>query len=270
MPIMSWGREAAEWGEHRHGRIIDAPAGIASQHIVDGAGMSDADQSKAAAFARRLAALDVCSLSDALDQLKLPSSVTGITPRTVRQRVAGRVITVRLAAGSPPTDTPARHLCTTAIERAEEGDVLVVEQRTGVDCAGWGGILSNAASHRRLAGTIVEGPARDIDEAADLGYPVYARAQTARTARGRVHEAETGGPILLGEVTVNTGDWVCADSSGIAVVPADRIEQVLAAAERIAQREALMTERVRSGQPVSAVMGADYEHMLQDPGGAQS
>lgn len=211
----------------------------------------------------RLARLDACAVSDALDQVGAPPSVTGLKALSVRQRISGRVTTVRLAAGKPPAGAPPRHLCTTAIDTSEAGAVIVVEQKTGVECAGWGGILSNAARGRNISGVIVEGLARDIDEAADIGFPVYARGGTARTARGRIHEAETGGTIQVGETTVSNGDYVVADSSGAAFVPADRIEAVLAAAERIAVKEAAMTKAVMSGHPVSDVMGASYEHLLE-------
>jgi len=213
---------------------------------------------------QRLRRLDVCAVSDALDQLNLPSAVTGIGPRTARRRIAGEVVTVRLAAGPAPVQAKPRHLGTTAIEAAPVGGVVVVEQRTGLDASGWGGILSNAAQTRGLSGVIVEGPARDIDEAADLGFPVYARGQTARTARGRIHEAETGGDIQVGDVTVRNGDFVVADSSGVAFIPAAQLEAVLIAAERIVRREAAMTKAVLAGEPVSRVMGGAYEHMLSN------
>lgn len=211
----------------------------------------------------RLARLDACAVSDALDQVGAPPSVTGLKALSVRQRISGRVTTVRLAAGKPPEGAPSRHLCTTAIDTSDAGAVIVVEQKTGIECAGWGGILSNAAKGRGISGVIVEGYARDIDEAADVNFPVYARGGTARTARGRIHETETGGTIQVGETTVSNGDYVVADSSGAAFVPADRIEAVLAAAENIAVKEAAMTKAVMSGQPVSQVMGGNYEHLLE-------
>lgn len=214
-------------------------------------------------FAQRLARLDCCAISDALDQLELPPSVTGLLSLGAHQRMSGQVITVTLTAGKPSDGAPAKHLCTTAIDMAMPGQVIVVEQRTGIECAGWGGILSNAARLKGVSGVIVEGLARDIDEAREIGFPVYARGATARTARGRIHEASTGEPITAGHVTVATGDWVLADASGTAFVPADKIEAVLAAAERIAAREAEMTKIVLSGEPVSKVMGASYEHLLE-------
>ncbi len=209
----------------------------------------------------RLKALDVCALSDALDRMKRPSAVTGVVPQTVRGRIAGRVATVKFAAGSK---AGARHACTAAVEAAEAGGIVVVEQRTGVDAAGWGGILSRAARTRGLSGAIVDGPARDIDEALEIGFPVFSRGCTARTARGRIFEADTQCPVVIGEVTVEPGDYALADSSGIAFVKPADIEEALKAAEFIAAREAAMAADVEAGQPVSQVMGASYEHMLQD------
>ena len=212
--------------------------------------------------ADRLRRLDACAVSDALDQLDLPASVTGLLPLSTRRRVSGRVITVKLAAGKAPAAAQPRHLCTTAIEMAENGCVIVVEQRTGIECAGWGGILSTAAGGRGVAGVIVEGLARDIDEAVELGFPVYGRGATARTARGRIHEVATNGPILVGQVTVNGGDYVIADSSGVAFLPVLHVAEILLAAERIATKEAVMTKAVLGGERVGLVMGASYEHLL--------
>lgn len=214
-------------------------------------------------IAVRLARLDACAVSDALDQLGLPPSVTGIRPLSIRERISGRVTTVRLATGKPDGASPPRHLCTTAIDQSLAGSVIVVEQSTGIECAGWGGILSNAAKERNLAGVIVEGLARDVDEAADISFAVYGRGGTARTARGRIHEAETGGPITVGGVSVNDGDYVVADSSGTAFIPAAHVSHVVSAAERIATKEAAMTKAVLAGEAVSRVMGANYEHLLE-------
>jgi len=210
-----------------------------------------------------LAAFDSCAISDALDRLKITPAVTGLRALTVARRISGRVRTVRLTAGTPPEGAPSRHLCTAAVDRANAGDVIVVEQSTGIDAAAWGGILSNAACRAKLSGVIIEGPARDIDEAAELGFPVFARSATARTARGRVYETETGGPVTIGETRVEEGDYVVADRSGCAFIPAAQIAAVIEAARGIAAREAAITAEVLSGTPISQAMGANYEHMLE-------
>ena len=177
-------------------------------------------------YAARLARLDSCAVSDAVDQLGLPASVTGLQALSAPKRIVGQAVTVQLAIGRPPEGAPARHLCTTAIEMSTEDSIIVVEQRTGIEAAGWGGILSTASVTKGVAGVIVEGLARDIDEAEQLGFTVFARGATARTARGRIHESATGEPIKVGDTTVEQGDWIIADKSGTVFVPQDHIEDV--------------------------------------------
>ena len=214
---------------------------------------------------KRLQRLDVCAVSDAMDKLGLPPSVSGLTQQSTQQRIAGKVVTYKLVpAAQVPAHTGApRHLGTTAIEAAQPGDVIVIEQRTGLDAGSWGGILSLAAKLREVAGVVVDGPVRDIDEARAYDFPVYARGLTARTARSRVAEAFTNQPVRIGEVTVCPGDFVIADASGVVFIAAADIERVLQAAEMIVGREAAMAQALRDGQPVSHVMGAAYEHMLK-------
>jgi regulator of RNase E activity RraA len=213
----------------------------------------------------RLGRLDSCAVSDALDKLGLQGAVSGIHRLSTSRRISGRAATVKLVAaeGGPPA---SRHLATSAIESAQPGDVIVVEQRTGIDAAGWGGTLSLGASLRAVAGVIVEGPARDMDESSAHDFPVFARAHTARTARGRVVEAGTNVPIVVGEIPVSPGDFVVADGSGVVFVKVAEIERVLEAAEAIADRERSMAEALRAGTRIGEVMGKSYETMLKKQG----
>ena len=215
-----------------------------------------------AGWIERLSALDTCAVSDALDSLKLPGSVTGIRRLATQQKIAGAVLTVRLEQVTDKT-APARHLCTAAIEAAHPGDIIVVQQRTGVDAAGWGGVLSNAAKIKQVAGVIVEGPARDIDESEQIRFPVFGRSVTARTARGRIREVAYNEAITVGEITVNPGDLVLADGSGVVFIRQSDFELVLKAAERIAAKERMMVEAALRGEPASHVMGANYDSMLE-------
>jgi regulator of RNase E activity RraA len=145
-------------------------------------------------LAARLARLDTCGVSDALDRLSLQGAVQGLRPMWPCPRIAGRVITVRLRRAEPGEHSP-RHLGTAAIEAGGPGSVIVIEHHDREDVAGWGGILSLAARVKGIEGVIVDGTCRDVDDSRDAGFPVYARAATPVTARGRIVEASMAEPI---------------------------------------------------------------------------
>lgn len=210
----------------------------------------------------RLEKLDACAVSDALDSLGLPGAQSGLPRRSTRKRIAGIAQTVKLHAQEPEGGSK-RHLGTAAIEAADALTIIVVEQRSGIDCAGWGGVLANAAHRKGVRGVIMEGPARDVDEYEEIGFPVFSRYTTPRTARGRVWEQAFAVPVQVGDCTVNPGDYVIADGSGVVFVPEAHVEEVLKVAELIAEKERLMTRDVLDGKPVSVVMGTNYENMLK-------
>lgn len=214
------------------------------------------------ALVARLRQLDACCVSDALDALGLPGAVTGIPRQSGAGVLAGRTVTVTLAAGPAPAGVPKVHLCARAIE-AGEADSVIVVSHPGVDAGGWGGVLTRAARVAGIEGVIVDGPLRDADEANSLQFPVFARANTVRTARGRVHEVATNAPVTVAGVTITPGDYVIADGSGAVFIPAAEAERVIKTAERIAAKEKLMVAALSAGKSVSAVLGADYEDMLE-------
>jgi 4-hydroxy-4-methyl-2-oxoglutarate aldolase len=213
----------------------------------------------------RLKRLDACAVSDAMDKLALAGAVGGLEQRAGSGRIAGRVMTFRLVphGQAPAGNGPVRHLGTTAIERAEAGDVIVVEQRTGIEAGSWGGILTLGAKVKGIAGVVSDGLVRDLDEADAYDFPVFSRGGTTRTARGRVQEADTGEPVTIGDVRVRSGDYVIADRSGVVFVPAADIHRVLEAAEMIFAREAAMAGALQAGGAITEVMGANYENMLK-------
>jgi len=210
----------------------------------------------------RLARLDSCAVSDALDKLGLKGVAAGIQRVATDRRISGRVVTVKLEADDGRA-VASRHLGTTAIEASKPGDVIVIEQRTGIDAASWGGNLSLAAQLRKISGVIVDGPVRDVDEAQGYDFPLFARSRTPHTARGRIVETGTNVSINVSDVTVSPGDFVVADGTGVVFVAAREIEAVLDAAEAVAARERAMVASLREGLPVTQVMGKSYETMLK-------
>jgi regulator of RNase E activity RraA len=212
----------------------------------------------------RLLALDTPSLSDALDKLGRPGAVVGLASLTLPARIAGRVQTVKL--GAPIPNLPKVHLGAGAIMAAAAGDIIVVEHRGRMDVSGWGGLLSRASVKKGIAGVIVDGAFRDIDEARDLGLPVFGKAAVPVTARGRVAEHAFNQPITVAGIAVSPGDWVMGDGSGIVFLPQADAETILVVAEDIFRREQAMARDIDAGVPIDQVMGANYEDMLKKDG----
>ena len=230
--------------------------------------MSDAPHTQ---HLQRLRRLDACAVSDALDKLGLTGAVSGLPQRSGDGRIAGRAVTMKVGPGQAPPGPPL-HLGCRAIELAGPDDVIVVEQRSGVEAGCWCGLLTLGAQQRGVAGVVADGPLRDVDEAMALGFPIFARSLTSRTARGRVVELGAQVPVCLGapgdaseagQVWVQPGDYLLADRSAVVVIAQADITRVLDAAEAIVAREAAMAKAILAGTPIGQVMGGAYELMLK-------
>jgi regulator of RNase E activity RraA len=200
----------------------------------------------------RLARLDSCAVSDALDHLGLAGATIGLRPLWPCPKIVGRAMTVLVG---PKTDTkPAHHLTTPAIEESDPETVLLIANEGDKNISCWGDILANAACAKGMRGVIIDGACRDIDANREIGFPVYGRSVVPVSARNRLVQYSYGEPIDFAEVTARKGDYVLADGSGTIVIPAERIDEVLNVAERLAKREALMVAAVRAGRSVVEVM----------------
>lgn len=131
--------------------------------------------------------------------------------------LAGRAFTVR----TPPGEYQAVRA---ALERAAAGDVIVVDGGGELERALWGGRMSRLALERGIAGLVVDGAVRDLDEIEALRFPVFAIAG-APTPPGREREGEVGVEIECGGRTVRPGDAVYGDADGVVVVPAELHEE---------------------------------------------
>ena len=209
----------------------------------------------------RLSRLDSCALSDALDSCAMTGVVLGLLALCGSRRIVGRAVTVKL--GPDDGRETKRHLGTAAVEAAGSGSIIVVDHCGRLDVAGWGGILSLAASGKGVRGAVVDGACRDIDEARALDFTLYGRAGVPRTARGRVIELDWNVAVQIAGISIAPGDFILADSSGIVVLPAGRAVDLIVRAEAVIDKEALMAKAVRAGTPVSEVMAGNYENMLK-------
>jgi regulator of RNase E activity RraA len=212
----------------------------------------------------RLDRVDTCAVSDALDHLSLKGAVIGIHPVWPCPKIVGRAVTVKIVPAG--LTRPEHHLATPAVESAEPGDIIVVDNAGRTDVSSWGDILSNAAQVKGIRGVIIDGACRDVDGSRVIGFPVYARNGVPVTARGRIIQESYNTLIQCGGVQVRPGDLVIADGSGVVFVPAERAEEIIEAAERIVEREAAMVEAVRGGKSVVEVMAESAFVAIHEPG----
>lgn len=200
----------------------------------------------------RFGALDTTAVSDALDGLGLSGALGGLAPMWGRPKLVGFAVTVRLEPFTPGAS--GAHIAVTAVVDASPDDVIVVanDGRTDVSC--WGGLLSLGASLRGVRGVVADGACREVGEARELDFPVFARGTTPVTARGRLQQRSNGGPVQVGALTITPGDVVLADAAGVVVVPRDRAEEVLDAARAIVAREHAIAADLVAGVPLPAAM----------------
>ena len=200
----------------------------------------------------RLAAFDTNTVSDALDFLGLAGATYGLRPLWDCPKIVGRASTIQL--GPKKEAKPTVHLISPVIAAVTSDDrVLVIAGGAeGISC--WGDILANAAVAKRVRGSVIDGLSRDIEGSESVNYPVYGRGVTMISARNRVVQIDSGQPVQMAGVTVHEDDYVIADRCGTVFVPAARIEDVLAMAERIARRQDGMVAAVRAGRSVAEVM----------------
>ena len=145
-----------------------------------------------------------------------------------------------------------------ALEIGKPGDVIVVDAGGETETSVVGGLMGGLAKNRGIAGMIVDGAGRDIDELRDIGWPIFTRAITARGTHtmfsGRREDLSLNVPIVCGGVVVNPGDMVVADEIGITVVPKNKLAEVIDRAKEQADREAATREWVKQGKTVEDLL----------------
>ncbi|QIQ21632.1 RraA family protein [Zophobihabitans entericus] len=208
---------------------------------------------------QKIQVLSTAELSDALDFFKLKGSALGIKHIAGTARFFGFAYTLRFAPVDP--DNPGT--VGDFIDNVPEGSVVVIDNNARTDCTVWGGILSNVAKQRNIAGTAINGVCRDTIEADDAQYPLYALGRFMRTGKDRVQVEESGGTVVLGDVRVNHGDFVFGDLDGVVVVPAQHLNKVVEKAFIMNQVEQQIVTAALSGMPLAEARVKFGYHTLQ-------
>jgi regulator of RNase E activity RraA len=132
----------------------------------------------------------------------------------------------------------------------EPGDVVVIDTGARGDISAMGGLSTLVAKKYGLAGNIVDGGARDIQDMRSLDYPVWSRGITPITGKFRFEALEINGPVVCGGVPVHPGDLVVADDTGVVIIPRDRIKEVVQQAVEAMKKEERLIQVIEEGSSV--------------------
>ncbi len=212
-----------------------------------------------AEYLAKVKILTTPELADALDFFSLPGTLLGLKAITGNQKIAGWAWTVRYVPVDP--DNPGS--VGDYIDHVQPGDVVVIDNAGRQDCTVWGGILSQVAAAKGIAGTIINGVSRDTDEAINAHYPIYACGNYMRTGKDRVQVAAVTDAINMCGVLVNQGDLMVADIDGVVVIGKKHIAQVIDRALEMKEIEDQIVHDALAGMSISAARKKHNYHLLQ-------
>jgi 4-hydroxy-4-methyl-2-oxoglutarate aldolase len=185
-----------------------------------------------------LARLGVATLHEA-------AARTGVVDIPLIQVVPGsRVAGPARTALCAPGDNTMVHA---VVAYASPGDVLVLTSGEPAPVALVGDLLVTQARARGVAGILVDGAVRDLDELVEIGLPVWARFVRARGAtKGEVGKLDA--PVVVGGAEIRPGDIVVMDCDGAMALPSGRVDEVLPLALEREKRERAMRRRYATGE----------------------
>ena len=206
------------------------------------------------------------NVSDALDRLGIECQPSGIGPLWGEcGKVAGPAMTMRLVPLAENRNQATTVIGTLqAIKDANPGDVLVIDLQGRLDLNAFGGVAGATTKHYGLAGCVIDGLSRDIDEFKQLSLPVFGKGFIHQSVRGRVAYDGHNIDVQLGGNTVRPGDWIIGDENGVVVVPREHVEEVLRIAQHVKSVEDHVIAAVRSGEdPIEAHERVRYDDLLK-------
>ena len=163
----------------------------------------------------RFRGLPVANIGDNMNRLYCVDG--GIRPLN-KAPLLGTAFTLHLPAGD-------NLLFLKALECAKPGDVIVISSGN-MDRAFCGELMMMYAKLAGIAGFVIDGCIRDIEETSHMDFPVYARGVTPQGPY-KFGPGEMNVPIAFGGQVVFPGDIVIGDSDGLIFIRPEDVPFVL-------------------------------------------
>jgi 4-hydroxy-4-methyl-2-oxoglutarate aldolase len=148
-----------------------------------------------------------------------------------------------------------------AVMEAPPGSVLVVATDPP-ERGYWGEVLTTGAEARGIGGLVIDGGVRDVGAIEAHHFPVFS-AIVALQGAAKVGGGEIGGVARVGDVDVQTRDWVVADRDGVVVISHNQVESTIERARARAEKEELMFTKLREGATTVELLGLDTSHVTR-------
>ncbi len=195
-----------------------------------------------------------CLVADAHPRV---GAIGGLYPVNHGHKIAGPALTVKLPDHDLVDILPV-------LSRAQPGDVVVLACHGNTHLAMWGGLMTALSQIAGIAGAIVDGAVRDVDEMRDLNFPAWYRGTMPRrcpaTARETADPVQVNVPVGVGGEIIRPGDIVVADENGIAIVPVAVAREVLDGTGDLLAAEKVIRGRVNAGATVAQLL-AEFRHL---------
>ena len=178
-----------------------------------------------------------------LRNFTLPPEIRPLFPD---QTLAGVVATVS-GKVDPTADPHDTLLGWTGLLSRARADTVLICQPNDSTVAHMGELSAETLKLKGVRGYVADGGCRDVDFILKLGFPVWCRYFTPRDIVGYWLPDSFDQAIRIGDVTVNPGDLALGDRDGMVILPQERAEEIVAAAETAIGTENLVRKAILEG-----------------------
>ncbi|WP_430441157.1 RraA family protein [Shinella sp.] len=203
-------------------------------------------QQIAPALIRKMEQVETATVGHFLHSGFMTRELRAVLPE---KRIAGTAVTVRL----PHADSTILHYLTKLVR---PGDFIVVDRCGDDKHACWGGVVTHSMKLGGIVGAVIDGPATDFSEIRRVDLPMWCRGPSPITTKILGLEGAINVPVSVGGQTVNPGDAIIADESGVLVLEPSKAEWAVDKAIGMQESELILLERLRSGEKLPDISGA--------------